>query len=329
MLFNREIATLISQKCVQCHATGKLAMPLETFEQVRPWAQAIKEEVLARQMPPWSAQRGFGAFANDISLTNRELGFLISWIDGGTPEGDGPAPVHMDHGAHWMMGTPDRLLTAPRPVIIEPQASPQVRRIVIDAQVRHETWLRGFDYKPSGGGVVRAAFVSVDGTDQFIGGWTPWATSTQFASGTAFRLSPGARLAIDVLYQSAAERAIDQPQIGLYFSDSPIRQVRTLTIGRGQSSRVLAADSELLSVRINAPADARSVELRARRPDGRIIPLLRVRELHQDWQMPFVFSEPMRLAKGTAVQALVRYVDGTTARARSTTISINSQPAAR
>ena len=48
-----------------------MAMPLQTWEEARPWAVAIKEEILARHMPPWSAERGYGAFANDGALTPR------------------------------------------------------------------------------------------------------------------------------------------------------------------------------------------------------------------------------------------------------------------
>src|SRR5262249_16634683 len=55
VLFNREIATLLQRKCLQCHAEGKMAMPLTTYTQARPWAEAIKEETLARRMPPWPA----------------------------------------------------------------------------------------------------------------------------------------------------------------------------------------------------------------------------------------------------------------------------------
>src|SRR5689334_19730142 len=87
VLFNREIATLLQRKCLQCHADGKMAMPLTTYAQARPWAEAIKEEALARRMPPWPAERGFGVFSNDIGLTPREFEFLTSWIDGGVPEG--------------------------------------------------------------------------------------------------------------------------------------------------------------------------------------------------------------------------------------------------
>src|SRR5262245_34644792 len=89
VLFNREISSLLQRKCLQCHAEGKLAMPLATYADARPWAEAIKEEILERRMPPWPAERGYASLANDIGLTPREFEFVISWVDGGVPQGLG------------------------------------------------------------------------------------------------------------------------------------------------------------------------------------------------------------------------------------------------
>lgn len=63
-------------------------MPLVTYEQARPWAKAIKEEVLERRMPPWGAVKGFGDFAGDPSLSPEELHLIADWVEGGAPEGD-------------------------------------------------------------------------------------------------------------------------------------------------------------------------------------------------------------------------------------------------
>src|SRR4030095_14609338 len=132
VLFNREITTLLQRKCVQCHADGKLAMPLITFAQTRPWAEAIKEETLSRRMPPWPAERGFGAYSKDIARTPREFEFLISWIDGGVPEGTDPAPAFVDHGDHWTLGMPDLVASAATASAIEARSAPAVRRMTID-----------------------------------------------------------------------------------------------------------------------------------------------------------------------------------------------------
>ena len=73
IVFNREIAQIFQKKCFQCHTDGNVGMALTTYAEARPWAVAIKEEILERKMPPWSAAGGYGHFANDMSLTAREI----------------------------------------------------------------------------------------------------------------------------------------------------------------------------------------------------------------------------------------------------------------
>lgn len=61
-------------------------MPLRTYAEARPWARAIKEEVLTRRMPKWHAARGYGDFSNDPSLSPFEIALVAAWADGGAPE---------------------------------------------------------------------------------------------------------------------------------------------------------------------------------------------------------------------------------------------------
>src|SRR5262245_23207829 len=166
VLFNREVSKILAAKCLSCHREGSLAMPLGTYNDARPWAVAIKEEVLARKMPPWPAARGFGEFSNDAGLTIRELEFLISWIDGGVPEGTGEAAAFIDHGSHWMLGQPDALLTATTGVSVEPGSGSGFKRFVVETGFTADRWVRAIDYKPGAAGkrVARAAFLSVAGT---------------------------------------------------------------------------------------------------------------------------------------------------------------------
>jgi hypothetical protein len=58
-------------------------MSLASYEDARPWARAIREEVLTRRMPKWHAARGYGQFANDRSLTPFEIALIVAWVDGG------------------------------------------------------------------------------------------------------------------------------------------------------------------------------------------------------------------------------------------------------
>jgi hypothetical protein len=86
--FSREISRLFNKSCVSCHHEGGSSFSLTTYEQARPWAKAIKEEVLERRMPPWGAVKGFGSFKNDQGLTQEQIELVSDWVEGGAPEGD-------------------------------------------------------------------------------------------------------------------------------------------------------------------------------------------------------------------------------------------------
>jgi hypothetical protein len=83
-----DIARIIQARCVSCHADGgRGPMSLATYEDARPWARAIREEVLARRMPKWHAVRGYGDFRNDPSLSPFEIALIAAWADTGAQKG--------------------------------------------------------------------------------------------------------------------------------------------------------------------------------------------------------------------------------------------------
>jgi hypothetical protein len=313
VLFNREIATLLQRKCVQCHADGKMAMPLTTYAQARPWAEAIKEEALARRMPPWPAERGFGAFSNDIGLTPREFEFLISWIDGGVPEGTDPAPAFVDHGDHWTLGMPDLLMSPQTPSLVDARSASAFRRVTIDTDLARDAWIRAIDFKTDAR-VTRAAFFSVAGTGQYLGGWTPWQSSTELPAGAAFKLPARARIDVDVMYSGASEPVTDKPQLALYFASAPppapvmtttVRAVSDAKTPERFVAEFKATDARaLISMRPEVAAGARSFEIKLIRPDGSRDVLLWVKDAHQLWPTPYVFKKPVLLPAGSVLQAV-------------------------
>jgi hypothetical protein len=95
LTWNREISRIVALRCAACHHTGGSAFSLMTFAEARPWAVAIKDEILARQMPPWGAVKGFGDFRNDQGLTAEQIEWITAWVGGGVPEGD-PADLEIN-----------------------------------------------------------------------------------------------------------------------------------------------------------------------------------------------------------------------------------------
>src|SRR5580700_1105270 len=96
LLWTQEISRIVYKHCASCHRQGASAMSLMTYEEARPWAKAIRDEVIARGMPPWGAVKGVGAFRDDPSLSQIEIDMIVNWVEGGAPQGDDvylpPAP---------------------------------------------------------------------------------------------------------------------------------------------------------------------------------------------------------------------------------------------
>ena len=88
LTWNREISRVIYKRCASCHRDGGSAISLMTYDEARPWAKAIRDQVVARTMPPWGAVKGVGAFQNDPSLAEIEIQMFVAWVEGGAPKGD-------------------------------------------------------------------------------------------------------------------------------------------------------------------------------------------------------------------------------------------------
>ena len=109
--FSKDVLPIMQRSCQKCHRPGSNApMSLLTYQDVRPWVRAIKQRVSARQMPPWHIDRSIGEYLDDPSLSDKEIETIVSWIDGGAPQGnpaDAPPPLKFTAVDEWVFGEPD------------------------------------------------------------------------------------------------------------------------------------------------------------------------------------------------------------------------------
>jgi hypothetical protein len=122
--FTKDIAPILQRSCQQCHnPDGGAPMPLVTYEQVRPYARAMKARTglgpRAGVMPPWFVEKNIGIqkFKGDPSLSDEEIVKIALWADGGAPRGnpaDMPPPKVADEGQDgWVLGKPDLIVKSP------------------------------------------------------------------------------------------------------------------------------------------------------------------------------------------------------------------------
>lgn len=83
-----DVQPIVQVKCVPCHHPGGGApFSLLNYEDLTKRASFIKEVVETRYMPPWRADNQYVHFANDRSLSNKEINLIVQWINDKTPEG--------------------------------------------------------------------------------------------------------------------------------------------------------------------------------------------------------------------------------------------------
>jgi len=118
--FAKDIASIFQAKCEECHRKGTSApMSLATYEETRPWAKAIRERVIRRNMPPWHLDKtvGIQRFQNDRSLNDAQIETIVAWVDAGAPLGDQkdlPPRIQWPDDDGWVLakqfGAPDLII---------------------------------------------------------------------------------------------------------------------------------------------------------------------------------------------------------------------------
>ncbi len=118
--YTKDIAPILQRSCENCHRpNGAGPMSLTTYEEVRPWARAIKQRTgigpHAGVMPPWYMEKNIGIqkYKDDPSLSDLEVAKVAKWADTGAPRGNPadmpPARVYVDDSV-WRIGTPDLIV---------------------------------------------------------------------------------------------------------------------------------------------------------------------------------------------------------------------------
>jgi hypothetical protein len=121
--YTKDIAPILQRSCQNCHRPDGVApMALTTYEEVRPWARAIKQRTgigpHAGVMPPWYMEKNIGiqSFKDDPSLSDEEIAKVAKWADTGAPRGnpaDMPPPRKFADANVWTIGTPDLIVKTP------------------------------------------------------------------------------------------------------------------------------------------------------------------------------------------------------------------------
>lgn len=156
-----------------------------------------------------------------------------------------------------------------------------------------------------------------------------WAVGTQphrYPEGLSVKLAKGTDLVLQMHLVPNGQAQTEKSQVGLYFAKEPSRRtivsammppvwgaLDRIAIPAGEANyRVrdeftLPVDCEMIAVFGHAHYLGKELRLTAQQGNSMPETLLRISDWDFSWQDRYVFATPVRLAKGTKLEALVRW----------------------
>jgi Flp pilus assembly protein TadD/mono/diheme cytochrome c family protein len=154
-------------------------------------------------------------------------------------------------------------------------------------------------------------------------GWTPGMTASFEPDGMPWRLEKGSDLVLElhmIAPRDGKPQSV-QPSVGFYFSDMPPSRSpidfkigsKDIDIPAGRSDYAiedrytLPVDVDVLSVYPHAHYLAKEMKAEATLPDGRVVPLIWIRNWDFHWQDDYRYATPIHLPRGSVVTMRYTY----------------------
>jgi len=212
-------------------------MSLITYEQTRPWAKAIKERVVTRNMPPWHLDKTTGVqeFQNDMSLSDAQIRTIANWVDASAPLGDPkdmPAPKVWPNDNGWQLakqfGQPDLVLSS-EGYTMPARGQDVWFKPLTPIPLDEPRWVRAVEMRPasaSGRKITHHALAFLQqeepGSNTGIvtqGLLMEWAMNKNYdiyRPNTGKLLVPGARIWWEMHYHAVGEEIRDHVELAVY-----------------------------------------------------------------------------------------------------------------
>jgi hypothetical protein len=340
--FNKDIAPILYENCASCHRPGEVApFSLLSYDDAAKRAALIATVTNSRYMPPWKAEPGVGHFADERRLTEKQIALIKDWAKNGAPEGaaaDKPPLPKFPEG--WLAGKPDAVLKT-QPFSVTADGNDVFQCFVIPLDFGGDKFVRTVEFHPGNKKIVHHALFFLDTSGQArkldaatpepgypcfggprvaisggLGGWAPGATPEPLPAGVSHPVEKGTDLVMQIHYHPSGKPETDQSAIGLTFTEEvPVKGLANLVVGPrrldlppGEAHipvndwAMVPQDVELIGITPHAHWLCKEMKVDAHLPDGKVTPLIWVKDWDFNWQSQYRYAEPIQLPKGTRIE---------------------------
>jgi tetratricopeptide (TPR) repeat protein/mono/diheme cytochrome c family protein len=249
--FNRDIAPIVFRYCAPCHRPGEAGpFPLLTYGDAKARARQIAVVTSKRFMPPWLPEPQELRFADELRLTEEQIGLIQKWVEQGAVEGTPadlpPAPQFVPG---WQLGRPDEIVEAEKPYTLAASGFDMYWNFIFRTPVDRTRWLRAIEIRPGDKRVVHHANILVDRNqsarrmevspgagfpgmelkiesesfdpDSHFLFWKPGTVPRPEPESMSLRVDKDTDLVLNIHLQPSGKPEKIQPSLGLYFTDKP------------------------------------------------------------------------------------------------------------
>lgn len=330
--YAEHVAPVLQAHCVSCHREGDIGpMDLSTYEDAAAWAEMIVEVTQNRTMPPWHATQDHAKFANDRTLSEKELSILEQWAAGGAESGDLQKvanPIAATSG--WLLPKePDLVIPMSEDAYRVPkEGTVNYQYFRADVGNDKDLWVRGLEILPGARDVVHHVLVFVapkgsrkrdlGGARTFLAGYVPGTRAELMPSGYAKRIPANSELVFQVHYTPNGTATEDLSKLGLLFADeqSVTHEVITtsavnlrFSIPPGAANHAVTATlpeklpaCELLSFSPHMHVRGKSFKYTIMYPDRRREVVLDIPHYDFNWQTEYRLASPINVPAGTRMR---------------------------
>jgi mono/diheme cytochrome c family protein len=350
--FAHDIAPLVYQYCAPCHhPEGAGPFPLLTYEDLKKHARQIADVTLSRYMPPWLPEPGFGDFVGERRLSDSQIRTIQEWVRRQAPQGPPneipPAPRFADG---WQLGIPDLVLRASRPFSLPASGHDVFWNFILSPDIKKRRYVRAIEIRPGSRRLIHHANLLIDRTrslrsreptpgagfpgmeltiersvfdlESHFLFWKPGSLPYVEPDGFSWILDPGNDLVLNTHLQPSGKQELEQPSVGLYFTDKPpthfplllqLEHDGALNIPAGDRDFTvsddfrLPLDVDVLAVYPHAHYLGELLEGYATLPDGSRKWLIRIPDWDLNWQAVYRYRKPVFLPKGSVVSMRFHY----------------------
>lgn len=340
LTYHNRISRIVQRNCLLCHREGGVApFSLASYERVYNYRAMIRFMTETRRMPPWFAHEG--EWANDRSLSDRDLRDLLAWIDAGAPEGDPEdAPLPRRFADGWQIGEPDAVVRLPEPFTIPADGVVDYQYMYVKTDFGEDKWVRGVEIRPTARQVTHHVLVFVEppgaksareadpgepvwqgGIDGYFAATAPGFPGVVYPEGMAKRLPAGAWLKFQLHYTPNGVEAVDRTEIGFIFDDGPPEhEVETASAFNTRfvippGAKDYRVDAEytfrepgrLLTLFPHTHVRGKAFRYTLELPDGTEEVLLDLPRYDFNWQLSYHFAKPREVPAGATLHATAWY----------------------